>query len=91
MDDILIYMSYLAPIVLAMTEVVKRATEIDDRYVPLIALAIGILIGIAASPFISADVFTRMWAGALAGLSAVGLFEGGKAMLPPSKPKDEGT
>ncbi|KIL46143.1 holin [Jeotgalibacillus campisalis] len=75
MTAVLIFATVIAPIVLAAIEVIKRTAPIPKNYLPLIALAVGIFIGYAASQFTDLDTTLRLWAGAFAGLSATGLFE----------------
>ncbi|PPA70024.1 holin [Jeotgalibacillus proteolyticus] len=75
MKEVLIFATVLAPIVLAVVELFKRSFPISKNYVPLIAVAVGIFIGFAASPFSELDTVLRLWAGGFAGLSATGLFE----------------
>lgn len=75
MNEVLIFATILAPIILALIELIKRTANIPKNYIPLIAFAVGIFIGFAASPFSDLDTILRLWAGGLAGLSATGLFE----------------
>lgn len=75
MTSVLIFATILAPIVLAMVELIKRTGNVKKNYIPLIAFAVGIFIGFAATPFTDLDMVLRLWAGGLAGLSATGLFE----------------
>lgn len=75
MQEIMILASVVAPIVLALTEVVKKAVTLPKNIIPLIALVIGINVGVLSTPFTDLDFQVRMWAGAIAGLSATGLFE----------------
>ncbi len=75
MTNVLIFATVLAPIILAMVELIKRTANIPKNYIPLIAFAVGIFIGFAASPFTDLNLVLRLWAGGLAGLSATGLFE----------------
>ncbi|WP_041088710.1 holin [Jeotgalibacillus soli] len=75
MVEVLVFATVLAPIVLAVVELLKRSGPIKKNYIPLIAFAVGIFIGFAASPFTDLDTVLRLWAGGFAGLSATGLFE----------------
>lgn len=75
MTDVLIFATILAPIILAVVQLVKVTVNIPKNYIPLIAFAVGIFIGFAASPFTDLELVLRLWAGGLAGLSATGLFE----------------
>ena len=75
LQDVLVFASIMAPIILALMEVVKRTVTIKVNFLPLIALVLGVAVGFVAEPFTDLDVVLRMWSGALAGLSATGLFE----------------
>lgn len=75
MTEILLLVTVLTPIITAITEAVKKAVNTPLNIVPVIALFIGLLVGFAAQPFSDLDVMLRLWAGALAGLTATGLYE----------------
>ena len=75
MNEVLIFATVLAPIILAVVQLIKGTVNIPKNYIPLIAFAVGIFIGFAAAPFTDLDAVLRLWAGGLAGLSATGLFE----------------
>jgi len=79
MQEVMIFATALAPIILALVELVKKTVnksgKVPANLIPLIALGIGLLVGAAASPFTDLDLVLRLWAGGLAGLSATGLFE----------------
>lgn len=75
MDEILLFATVLAPVIIALTELVKRSYELEKRFIPLIALVIGLVVGGLATNFGDIDLVTRLWAGGIAGLSASGLFK----------------
>lgn len=75
MTEVLIFATILAPIILAVTELFKRTFNLPKTIIPLIAFAVGIFIGFAASPFTDMDIVLRLWSGGLAGLTATGLYE----------------
>ncbi len=75
MTTVLIFATILAPIILAVTELFKRTFTLPKTIIPLIAFAVGLFIGFAASPFTELDIVLRLWAGGLAGLAATGIFE----------------
>ena len=75
MEEILMFATVLAPIVVGMTELIKRTTVVPERYLSVVALFCGLVIGVLAAPFSDLDIFIRLWSGALAGLASVGLFE----------------
>lgn len=75
MQEVLIFSTFIAPITLALVELVKNTIKFPKNYVPLVALVLGLAVGFAAQPFTELDLVLRLWAGGLAGLSATGLFE----------------
>lgn len=77
METILILATAIAIVVGGAVEAIKRATNVNKRYLPIVAIAVGILVG-AAAYFLDAEIGLRMWAGGIAGLMSVGLFETGK-------------
>lgn len=77
MEEILLLATAIALVVGGVVEAIKRATNVNKRYLPVVAIAVGILVG-AAAYFLDAEIGLRMWAGGIAGLMSVGLFETGK-------------
>lgn len=75
MQEIMVLATVIAPIIGAVTELIKRTVVIKKNYVPILAFAVGLLIGFIATPFTTLDITYRLWAGGFAGLSATGLFE----------------
>jgi hypothetical protein len=76
MNQILIIATIIAPVTTALVEAVKKIGYIRDNFLPLTALVIGVLLGLAAS-FLPIDVPISYlaWAGGISGLAATGLFE----------------
>lgn len=75
MTEVLIFATVLAPIILALVQLIKKTVNLKNNLVSLIAFAVGLFVGAAAAPFTDLDIVLRLWAGGLAGLSATGLFE----------------
>lgn len=75
MENVLIFAAILTPVITALVEMVKKAANIPINFVSVMALVIGLGIGFVAEPFTDLDVINRLWAGGLAGLASVGLFE----------------
>jgi hypothetical protein len=75
MAEILVFATILTPIITGIVEMIKKAANIPINFVAVLALLVGLLIGFAGSPFTDLDVVNRLWAGGLAGLASVGLFE----------------
>lgn len=80
MDSILLFASILAPIILALVEAAKQTFGIRSNLIPLTALVIGLFVGFLAYPLTDLALDMRLWAGGLAGLASVGLFESGKQL-----------
>ena len=75
MVDILVLSSILVPVIAGLVEVVKNAVNMKVNFIPVVALLVGLLIGFLATPISDLDYVMRLWAGGLAGLASVGLFE----------------
>ena len=75
MDNLLVFATILAPVITALIQVITMSVKLPKNNIPLLALGVGILLGLVAYPFTDLAFDLRMWAGALAGLSSVGLFE----------------
>ena len=75
MDVAITFASILAPVVLALVQVVKASFPLPKNLVPLLGLILGIIVGGLAYPFTDLTVPIRLWSGAIAGLISVGLFE----------------
>lgn len=75
MTDVLMFATILAPIILALVQLVKKTVNIKNNLISPIAFVVGLFVGFAASPFTDLDLVLRLWAGGLAGLSATGLYE----------------
>lgn len=77
MIEILAMATVIAPVTSDFIEVVKIATNLNKRYLPAVATAVGIGLG-AAAYFLVAELGLRIWAGGISGFAATGLFELGK-------------
>lgn len=75
MENVLIFATVLLPIVTALVELAKKSFPIRKNFIPLISLAVGLIVGIAAYPFTDMELVLRLWAGGFAGLAGTGLFE----------------
>lgn len=75
LTDVLAFASLIAVFVLAAVQLVKNTVNLPKNIVPLVGVVIGLVIGLVAYPFTDLVLTLRLWSGALAGLSATGLFE----------------
>lgn len=74
-QEMLILASLLVPIITGLTTVFKAALSIKKNFIPLIAIALGLLISAFAGSFTPLPLDLRLWAGGLAGLASTGLYE----------------
>lgn len=88
MDNILTAATVILAIVLGGTQVVKQLIS-DNKYLPIINVVLGGLIGVAyAITIVKGDVEIYAWAGLIAGLSAGGFYDlgaNGKAIVNQTK------
>ena len=75
MEEMLAFATILTPVIVALVELVKKTVTLQKNYIPLVALVIGVFVGIVAYPFTDFGLTLRIWAGALSGLASTGLFE----------------
>ncbi|MES1041248.1 MULTISPECIES: holin [Peribacillus] len=75
MQQVLLFTTILAPIVVAMVQVVKQTVTLPNNVLPILSLVIGLGVGSVAFPFTEMDLVLRLWAGAFAGLGGTGLYE----------------
>lgn len=77
MTNILMMATAIAAVTNGIVQAIKQSKLISKRFLPLVAIVVGMGLGASAS-FMSIDVVERMWAGIISGLAATGLFELGK-------------
>lgn len=75
------FASIISPIVIALVQLIKKTITVNNRYLPLISLLIGLIVGLLAWPFTEMDVVLRLWSGGFAGLAASGLYSLGKRTI----------
>jgi hypothetical protein len=81
MEEVLTFATILSPIALALVQLVKKTLPVSNRYLPLISLLVGLLVGFISDPFTPLDTVLRLWAGGFAGLAGSGLFSLGKKTI----------
>ena len=65
----------LAPITTGIIEVVKQTLNIDNRYLPILSLLVGIFVAVAIALGTGQDVVQYVLVGIVGGLSASGLYD----------------
>lgn len=83
--DILTFTSGAIGLVIGLTEAIKRAVALEERWAPLLAVIIGVglaFLGSAAGLVLPKPVGAlAAWYGIVAGLAAAGLYSGFKATM----------
>lgn len=69
------------PVIVGVVEVVKRVSGIEDKFVPVVALGLGIASSFGLQFYGEAPWFIALIRGIVIGLSSVGLFSGVKNTL----------
>ena len=65
----------LAPITTGIIEVVKQTLNINNRYLPILSLLVGIFVAVAIALGTGQDVVQFVLVGIVGGLSASGLYD----------------
>lgn len=65
----------LAPITTGIIEVVKQTLNINNRYLPILSLLVGIFVAVAIALGTGQDVAQYVLVGIVGGLSASGLYD----------------
>ena len=73
--DVTLYQVMIVPLIIGLVEVVKRLEVVPDKYMPIIALCLGLGGG---ALLYSGDWVQAVVVGLALGLSAVGLYSGAK-------------
>lgn len=88
MAQVLIFAGTIAVILVILVEIFKRSLpSFPSRFLPLVAVVLGVIVGAISYPFTDLDLSLRLWAGFFAGASSVGLYELGSKTT--KKPPDE--
>lgn len=75
-EQVMLLASFLVPIITALIQVIKKSlNDIPKKHLPALSVLLGIILGMLSFSFTDLETVLRIWAGAFAGLSAVGLFE----------------
>ena len=69
------------PVLIGLLEVIKRVSGMDEKYIPILSVLIGVVVSCAFQFYGETDMFIAIIRGVAVGLSAVGLFSGGKNTL----------
>ena len=75
MNNAVLVAIILAPITTGIIEVVKQSLNINNRYIPILSLLVGIFIAVAMALGTGQDVVQFVLVGIVGGLSASGLYD----------------
>lgn len=81
LTEILVIATAIGVLVAALTDVIKTAFEVPERFLPLMSLMLGIALGLAASTIHEATFAQLAWGGGIAGLIASGALDKAKQMM----------
>lgn len=67
----------IAVLVGILTQIIKKVTgeAVANKYMPLIAILLGLVVGALVYPFTDMNLTLRLWAGFMAGAMASGLYD----------------
>ena len=80
LDNAVIVAGALVFIINGIVEVIKQATDLDNKYIPLLSLVIGFGIGVAIALGFSLPLAETILAGGIGGLGASGLYDNFKSV-----------
>lgn len=75
--EVLALATAISIIVGILTQIVKKFTgdSVNNKYMPLVSIAFGLIVGALIYPFTDMNLTLRLWAGFMAGLMASGLYD----------------
>ena len=79
--DITISSAVIVAIIVGLTEVIKKATGMKKKFIPLLSVALGLALAVAYSFTAELTVPYIIFYGLIMGLSACGLFSGSKSII----------
>ena len=80
LDNAIIVAGALTFLIAGVVEVIKQATELDNKYIPLLSLVIGFGIGVAIALGFNLPLAETVLAGGISGLGASGLYDNFKSV-----------
>ena len=80
LDNAVIVAGTLVFIISGIVEVIKQATDLDKKFIPLLSLVIGFGIGVAIALGFNLPLAETILAGGIGGLGASGLYDNFKSV-----------
>ena len=80
LDNAVIVAGTLVFIISGIVEVIKQATDLDNKFIPLLSLVIGFGIGVAIALGFNLPLAETILAGGIGGLGASGLYDNFKSV-----------
>lgn len=75
MEQVIIVSTLLAPIVSALIQVVKQSEKVNNTYLPLVAIVVGVAFGGIYAYLFNEVLPDYLLGGLIAGLGAVGIYQ----------------
>lgn len=89
MTQVLFLASAIAIIVGILLQIIKKASPSFDgsgkneRFLPILAVLVGLIVGAISYPFTDLDLTLRLWAGFIAGAASSGFYNIGEVVKRP--------
>lgn len=75
MEQVIVVSTLLAPIVSALIQVIKQSNKVNNQYLPLVAIVVGIAFGGIYAYLFNEVLPDYLLGGLIAGLGAVGIYQ----------------
>lgn len=74
-ENVIVIVTFLAAVSVAVTQLVKFKNFANSKYMPLVSLVIGMIVGLLITQYTVYDYYTMALLGALSGLTGAGAFD----------------
>lgn len=75
MEQVIVVSTLLAPIVSALIQVIKQSEKVNNQYLPLVAIVVGVAFGGIYAYLFKEVLPDYLLGGLIAGLGAVGIYQ----------------
>lgn len=75
MEQVIVVSTLLAPIVSALIQVIKQSEKVNNKYLPLVAIVVGVAFGGIYAYLFNEVLPDYLLGGLIAGLGAVGIYQ----------------
>lgn len=75
MEQVIVVSTLLAPIVSALIQIIKQSEKVNNKYLPLVAIVVGVSFGGIYAYLFNEVLPDYLLGGLIAGLGAVGIYQ----------------